>query len=281
MLKIQNVKFVPMVIFLTLVLNFVNIDVAQAKDAKHLKALSVKLIPWGSEEGIKRFVSAESKVDFFKLANFFEAQNNSIYCGVASSVIVLNALRVRNEEKQNNLPKADSVLTKADLEFIPIIYSPFFNRYTQDNIFNEKAKSKLEILGKPIKNEETGKEKRDGGLQLAQLQKLLASHDLQVIKKVANDKLSADDFRKDIKSNLANKDDYILVNYTRKTLDQEGGGHISPIGAYDSRSDSVLVMDVNSNKEDWVWVTVDLLYASMATFDTIENRGYLLISEKQ
>jgi hypothetical protein len=278
---IKKVKYIPWVVFLSLILDVGYIDFVQAKAAKEPKTLTVELIPWGSDEGIQRFASAEFKVDFFKLANFFEAQNNSIYCGVASSVIVLNALRVRNEEKQNNLPKADSVLTKADLEYIPIIYSPFFNRYTQDNIFNEKAKSKLEILGKPIKNQETGKEKRDGGLQLAQLQKLLASHDLQVIKKVADDKLSANDFRKDLKTNLANKDDYILVNYTRKTLDQEGGGHISPIGAYDSRSDSVLVMDVNSNKADWVWVAVDLLYASMATFDTIENRGYLLISEKQ
>ena len=123
MLMIKKVKCIALVIFLSLILNVGYIDFAQAKETKESKSLTVELIPWGSDEGIQRFASAEFKVDFFKLANFFEAQNNSIYCGVASSVIVLNALRVRNEEKQNLLPKADSVLTKADLEYIPIIYN--------------------------------------------------------------------------------------------------------------------------------------------------------------
>lgn len=246
----------------------------------HAKELKVELVSWGSDEGISRFESAQAKTDFFKLANHFESQNNKIYCGVASSVIVLNALRVRNGKLQHKKPKADSVLSQADIEFLPTIYSPFFDRYTQDNVFTEKSKPKLEILGKPVKQKNSDKEKRDGGLQLAQLQTLLESHDLKVIKKVANEKLSLEEFRKDVKQNLATKDDYLLVNYTRKTLEQDGGGHISPLGAYDEKSDSALVMDVNSNKADWVWVTLDLLYASMATFDTVENRGYLLISEK-
>lgn len=249
--------------------------------AVNAKELPVELVAWGSDEGITRFESAQAKTDFFKLANHFESQNNKIYCGVASSVIVLNALRVRNGELQHKKPKADSVLSKSDIEYLPIIYSPFFDRYTQDNIFTEQAKSKLEILGKPVKQKDYDKEKRDGGLQLAQLQTLLESHDLKVIKKVADEKLSLDEFRKDVKENLSTKDDYLLVNYTRKTLNQDGGGHISPLAAYDEKTDSVLIMDVNSNKADWVWVKLELLFASMATFDTIENRGYLLISEKQ
>jgi hypothetical protein len=38
-------------------------------------------------------------------------------------------------------------------------------------------------------------------------------------------------------------------------------------------------MDVNPNKDSWVWVKTDDLIAAMNTFDTIENRGYLLISK--
>ncbi len=238
-----------------------------------------ELVNWSSDEGIARFERAE-KVDFFRLANFFEAQNNKIYCGVASSVIVLNALRVRNGEHQARKPLADTVLSEADRQYIPKPFTPFFDRYTQDNIFTDQAKSKLEILGKPYKREGSDKEVKDGGLQLAQLQKLLQSHELVVTKKVAGEQHSIDEFRKDLKTNLASKDDYILVNYTRKVLGQAGGGHISPIGAFDEQSDSILVMDVNSNKADWVWVSVSLLYDAMNTFDTLENRGYLLISEK-
>ena len=50
-------------------------------------------------------------------------------------------------------------------------------------------------------------------------------------------------------------------------------------GAYDERSDSFLIMDVNSNRAPWVWVRSDDLIAAMRTFDTVENRGYLLVSE--
>ena len=38
-------------------------------------------------------------------------------------------------------------------------------------------------------------------------------------------------------------------------------------------------MDVNPNRAPWVWVGADALIAAMRTFDTVENRGYLLISE--
>ncbi len=237
------------------------------------------VIHWSSETGIER-LSRSDNVDFFKLANHFESQNNKIYCGVASSVIVLNALRVRHGSKQGKKPKADSVLTKEDRQYIPAIFSPYFERYTQDNIFTPQAKSKLEILGKPLKQEGASEAKRDVGLQLEQLKQLLEAHDLKVVKRVANEQNSLALFRQEVKANLASAHDYVLVNYHRKTLKQEGGGHISPLGAYDAQSDSVLVMDVNSNKADWVWVSLALLYASMATFDTVENRGYLLISEK-
>jgi hypothetical protein len=265
-------------------LQVASLDIAFAKDSNTAQGANqstkVELINWGSDEGIKRFNAATVKTDFFKLANHFESQNNKIYCGVASSVIVLNALRVRNGDNQSLKPKASSVLSDSDRKYISNVFSPFFDRYTQDNLFTTQAKTKSEILGKPIKQKNNEKEKRDIGLQLHQLEALLLSHDLKVVKKVADQSLSVEEFRKDIIQNLNTKDDYILVNYTRKALNQKGGGHISPLAAFDTASDSVLVMDVNSNKADWVWVSVDLLFEAMSTFDTIENRGYLLISEK-
>lgn len=84
----------------------------------------------------------------------------------------------------------------------------------------------------------------------------------------------------EIKTNLKTKDDYILVNYSRKSLGQKGGGHISPVAAYDQKSDSFLIMDVNPNKAPWVWLNSKDLIAAMNTFDTLENRGYLLIKDK-
>ena len=73
--------------------------------------------------------------------------------------------------------------------------------------------------------------------------------------------------------------DYVIVNYDRATLGQTGGGHISPLGAYDQLSDSVLVLDVNPTGHPWVWVEATALFKAMATKDTVENRGYLLVRE--
>ena len=39
------------------------------------------------------------------------------------------------------------------------------------------------------------------------------------------------------------------------------------------------IMDVNPNRAPWVWVSSDELIAAMRTFDTVENRGYLLVSD--
>jgi hypothetical protein len=80
-------------------------------------------------------------------------------------------------------------------------------------------------------------------------------------------------------TNLKTENDYVLVNYARKALGQVGAGHISPLGAYDAKSDSFLILDVNPYKAPWVWVKSKDLIAAMRTFDTVENRGYILVSK--
>ena len=97
--------------------------------------------------------------------------------------------------------------------------------------------------------------------------------------RVVDRKADGEAIRREIARNLATGDDYVLVNYARKALGQQGGGHISPLGAYDETSDSFLIMDVNPNRAPWVWVGAGDLIRAMRTFDTVENRGYLLISE--
>ena len=52
-----------------------------------LAAEEDSLLPWSEPEAVERFKRAY-KTDFFALANHFESQNNKIYCGVASSVIL-------------------------------------------------------------------------------------------------------------------------------------------------------------------------------------------------
>lgn len=245
------------------------------------------IVDWGSAEGISRLEESRFKTDFFKLANHFESQHNKLFCGPTSAAIVLNSLRVRNGSIQ--IPEDKTLLNQSDLQFLASKkWSPFFQRYTQNNIFLNSPKSRAFVLGKVLQDpkgniiiDEKGKSKKDRGFQIRQLAELFREHGLNVKVSIVNQNLDNTSIKNEIIENLRTPDDYVIVNYKRTVLNQAGGGHISPLGAYHKASDSFLVMDVTPNKADWVWVKADLLIQAMRTFDTNENRGYLLVKEQK
>ena len=72
----------------------------------------------------------------------------------------------------------------------------------------------------------------------------------------------------------------MIVNYLRKSIGQERGGHISPLAAYDADSDKFLILDVARYKYPPVWVKAAALFDAMNTTDSDnENRtrGFVLI----
>ncbi len=237
-------------------------------------AAGTPLVEWSSEESVARLSRAEHKVDFFPLSNNFISQDNRIYCGPASSAIVLNALRLG---KREGLPQDRRAIDPADMAWLPVGFDPFLGKFTPNNVLIQGTKSVAEVLGKPI--EIAGEWKKDFGLQLRQLAQVLRAHGLSVKTRVVSDGTELELVHDELADNLSTADNYVLVNYSRKELGQTGGGHISPLGAYDRESDSFLIMDVNPNRAPWVWVKAADLVAAMRTFDTVENRGYLLISE--
>ncbi|HJW81556.1 MAG TPA: phytochelatin synthase family protein, partial [Acidiferrobacterales bacterium] len=74
--------------------------------------------------------------------------------------------------------------------------------------------------------------------------------------------------------------DYVIANYWRQAVGQQGGGHISPLAAYDPESDSFLVLDVNPASAGWVWMPTLTLIKGMRTFDKVENRGYIHVESR-
>ncbi|MCP3138811.1 phytochelatin synthase family protein [Pyxidicoccus xibeiensis] len=234
------------------------------------------LVTFSAPESIKRIERSRHKVDFFHLANQFETQGNKAFCGPTSSVIVLNALRVGNDAVAK--PQDPSLVTAEDRKLLPAGVDPLFNRYTQNNFFDDKVqevKTRSEVFGLP-RGEGA---KPDGGIQLRQLAGMLAAQGLDVKLRVLDDSLKDATLREELKQNLKTEGDYVIVNYFRPVLGQKGGGHISPLAAYDVKSDSFLVMDVNATDQRWVWVKAASLFTSMRTQDTQENRGYLLVKE--
>jgi hypothetical protein len=236
---------------------------------------TVQLVPIASHEGQERLARSRYKVDFFHLANHFETQQNAGNCGPTSAVIVLNALRSSNPAIEKPVDKA---LFPANYRTgLPPGMEPVAPRYTQATFFDarfEKVKQISAFYGAPGPDG-----KRDGGLQLRQLHAILELYGLASTLRVVSDTLNDSQIKTELKQNLRTEGDYVLVNYARGALGQPGGGHISPLAAYDVSSDSFLVLDVNSNKAPWVWVPAKHLIAAMRTFDTVENRGYLLIAE--
>ena len=187
---------------------------------------------------------------------------------------MLNALRL---SKREGLPRDRRSIAQDEMAWLPQGADPFYEKYTPNNVLNEWTKTRLEVLGKPVLID--GEPNSDFGLQLHQLAQVLRSHGVKVVTRVVDESADTAAIRCELAVNLATGDDFVLVNYARRSLGQTSGGHISPLGAYDERSDSFLIMDGNPNRAPWVWVGSGDLIATMRTFDTVENRGYLLVSE--
>ena len=125
-----------------------------------------------------------------------------------------------------------------------------------------------------------GKQIKDFGYQLRQLDEMLRANGVATRMVVVDDTKNEQDIRAALVANLKRRDDYVIVAYHRGAVGQQGGGHISPLGAYDTESDSFLVLDVNPANAGWVWMAATTLIRGMRTFDTVENRGYILVESR-
>jgi Phytochelatin synthase len=211
--------------------------------------LPPNLTDLNSEEGRKFFLESGSFTAYFPIADNFVTQKTQAYCGVASIVMVLNALGV----PAPTTPE----------------YQPY-HTFTQDNLLDDKTDAILprDVLARR-------------GMTLDQLGKLLALQPAAVEVRHAAD-VSLEAFRASARDYLSAKDHFVLVNYLRKALGQEIGGHISPLAGYDATADRFLILDVARYKYPPVWVKAADLFDAMNTTDAANDnktRGYVLISK--
>ena len=73
-----------------------------------------------------------------------------------------------------------------------------------------------------------------------------------------------------------------MANISRKTFEQTGEGHFTPIGGFHEESDKVLLFDTARFKYPPHWVDVSLLYKAASTLDLDQNRmrGIITLSKK-
>lgn len=229
------------------------------------------LVAFSSEEGLARLSRSSAKSDFPDLANQFEAQSNGAFCGPTSAAIVLNASLSRKAV----LPRDSSRLRAEDQRFLPAGFDLSLPRFTQDNVIEKGRKTRAQILGEPMSI--NGRQITDFGYQIRQLDEMLRANGLVTKLVIVDDDKALEDIRSDLVGNLRRSNDYVIVGYKRSAAGQQGGGHISPVAAYDEASDSFLLLDVNPANAGWVWMSAATLARAMRTFDTVENRGYILV----
>ncbi|MFM7269820.1 MAG: phytochelatin synthase family protein [Cyanobium sp.] len=205
------------------------------------------LIPLASPEGLGLLLRrATLRADYGPLSQWLETQANLAYCGVASSVVALNSLAV----------PAPPAAGYGNYRF-----------WTQTNLFMAPAGLRFarpELVARQ-------------GMDLEQLQGLVGSQGV-VAQRYYGADLSLEQFRLLLRRNLADPRDRLLVNYLRSTLGQPGGGHISPLAAYDPGGDRVLILDVARYRYPAVWVPVADLWRSARTLDHGSGRSRGLVS---
>lgn len=206
------------------------------------------LIPLPAQAGQELLFRSRVRADFLPLVGSFVTQANLSYCGVASAVMVLNSLGVPAPETPG--------------------YGPY-RFWSQDNLFAASA-------GRAFATAESVGRR---GMTLAQLAGLLAAQGVSV-QRWQGDQLSLPQFRGLLRRSLSDPDDRLLVNYHRPSLGQQGGGHISPLAAYDPTGDRVLILDVARYRYPAVWVSTEALWRSIRTVDPDSgvSRGLVRIS---
>lgn len=212
--------------------------------------LPPNLIASASPDGEALLVGADAREAYFTLVSNYVTQQTQSFCGVASMVMVFNAMQLPAPE-------------------VPA-YAPY-RTFTQDNVLDARTDA---ILPRDTILKQ--------GITLDQMGALLGVQPVDVTVRHASD-ANADSFRSEASSYLAQPGHFVLVNYLRKTLGQQTGGHFSPLAAYDKETDRFLILDVARYKYPPVWVKADELFAAMNTKDSDnddKSRGYVLISRK-
>lgn len=219
-------------------------DLALGKNLR----VPVALVSYQSAHGVQLLAESRYKRAFLPLTQYFTTQMNQAYCGVASLTMVLNALDVQRPYSST--------------------YAPY-RIYTQSNIFTPKA---VKLFNPTLIS--------GHGLTLEQLSRFAAVFpvDSRFVHAFASNKAYTN-FMAQAQHALSVRNQFIIVNYARKQLGQVGGGHFSPLAAYDQMSDRFLLLDVSRYKYPPVWVKSKQLWRAMVTQDTTsyKNRGYVIV----
>ncbi len=213
-----------------------------------VQAAEPAVIYWNSDAGRVLRARMQPDADYWQLSPWFAEQINQTYCSVASAITVLNAMPIKKP--------------------VDPIYAP--NAYfTQSNYFTPEV---VKVI--------TPQTVLAQGMTRDEMVQTLLRQGVKAVS-IAGDSLDDKALRALLQKALGDDGQFVLVNYLRTAVGQEGGGHWSVLAAYDAESDRVLILDVAKYMYAPVWVGIGTLQKAIATIDTTSNkaRGLVIVSE--
>jgi len=196
-----------------------------------------------TEDGTERLQRSATEGGIAVLARL-ETQTQQSWCGLATICTVFNALHITPAPELHGLPW-----------------------WTQESLL-EATGTEADVHPQM-------------GLTLDQVS-YIASYRMasQAVHASDEGRGSVSQLREDLIAVFQNSSRAITVNFDRLFITSKSGGHHSPLCAYDSVSDSVLLADVTRYKFPPMWVPLETLHAAVNTPDSASglNRGWLLLS---
>lgn len=211
----------------------------------HRRELKAPCVSFSSSEGRELFKSALASgyLDvYFPLAEQYSTQAHPAFCGLSSLTMVLNALLID--------PKR--------------VWNGVWRWFSEDMLdcCDDVDLIKLQ------------------GINMLKLNCLAKCQGAATVLKFGSE-VSIEELREDIKNSCSNHEHpMIIASYDRRTLNQTGSGHFSPIGGYNADKDMVLILDVARFKLPAHWTPLETLHEAMQSIDkeTGKSRGYMLVS---
>ncbi len=202
-----------------------------------------------------QYIREHAATIYWKVSPYYISQRNGSSCSLATSTMIVNAARSNKQLVANEqLATQNGLLTRVK------------NKEWSDNVKDDGNGVTLDQLH-------------------AYLPKAMEAYGLHNFTlELVHTKNSSKENQTKLHNALVESEKtgqtFIIVNFNQQFISgTESVGHFAPIGAYDSQSKRVLIMDPDRELFEPYWMPEKLLLESMATQDdtTKVYRGYLLV----
>lgn len=204
------------------------------------------------------YLAASKAPDYWALAPYYVPQRDGKSCSLASVTMAVNALRAAQDlTSDDELFTQDSLLKKAALPAWEAALGTTGKGVALDTLggFVEQSLKTAGLTGYKV--------------EVVHAPKDPTAEDLKKLRAV-------------LAANEKSAGDLIIANFNQGTFTGDtGGGHISPVGAYDVVKKRVLILDSDRQWYEPYWVSDEVFLKGMATVDSDggKTRGYVWIKK--